>query len=168
MTSLYRSDIFGLLIFNEAEYMENKRDIRWEQRFANYRRALAKLTSALELDPSKMTELEQEGLVQRFEYTHELAWNVMKDYFTYQGNNHITGSRDATREAFQNGLIENGEAWMEMIGSRNKTTLLYNQQTVEEITKSIIHDYYSLFLAFEKKMDALRSGSQSKILTKDL
>src|ERR1700730_3947126 len=105
--------------------MENKKDIRWEQRFSNYRRALPKLTSAIELDLSRLSELEQEGLVQRFEYTHELAWNVMKDYFTYQGNNQITGSRDATREAFQNGLIDNGEVWMEMIGSRKKTIHMY-------------------------------------------
>lgn len=65
------------------------------------------------------TPLEEQGLIQAFEFTHELAWNVMKDYFADQGNISITGSRDAIREAFNKGLITDGEGWMEMIRSRN-------------------------------------------------
>ena len=70
-------------------------------------------------------ELEKQGLIQTFEFTHELAWNVMKDYFAWQGNPAITGSRDTAREAFQKGLIEDGEGWMEMIKSRNQTSHTY-------------------------------------------
>jgi len=62
-----------------------------------------------------INEILKEGLIQRFEYTHQLAWNVMKDYADYQGNNKISGSRDATREAFKMGLIADAEGWMDMI-----------------------------------------------------
>lgn len=92
-------------------------DIRWEQRFSNYRRALRKLSDAVAyvqkerkagIEFRDMDDLKLEGLIQRFEYTHELAWNVMKDYAIYQGNTSLTGSRDAIREALAMGLITDG------------------------------------------------------------
>ena len=88
----------------------------WKQRFSNYLKALTQLQKFI--DKGDLNEVEEQGLRQAFEFTHELAWNVMKDYFEYQGNTSITGSRDAAREAFQNGLIEDGHQWMEMIKSR--------------------------------------------------
>lgn len=104
---------------------------------------------------SGLSELEAQGLIQRFEFTHELAWNVCKDYFEYQGNTEITGSRDATREAFNKGLIADGEGWMEMIKSRNKTSHTYNEEIAEEIVKNIVKWYYSLMLEFKNKMTEL-------------
>ena len=81
-------------------------DIRWKQRLANYRKAASQLSSAVDLAQTReLSELERQGLIQAFEFTQELAWNVMKDYFLYQGNTAITGSRDAIREAFQKGLL---------------------------------------------------------------
>jgi nucleotidyltransferase substrate binding protein (TIGR01987 family) len=94
-------------------------------------------------------------LIQRFEFTHELAWNVLKDYFEYKGNTQITGSRDATREAFKNGLIENGDGWMEMIQSRNKSSHTYNEETAKELVRSITETYYELFAAFKDKMTSM-------------
>ena len=82
-------------------------DVRWEQRLDNYGKALAQLQSAVALSQTRaLSELEQQGLIQAFEFTHELAWNVMKDYFFDQGASQITGSRDATRQAFSTGLVE--------------------------------------------------------------
>ena len=78
--------------------------LRWQQRFSNYRKALGKLKEALEGDTETLSDLEKEGVIQRFEYTHELAWTTLKDYLEYQGlGDRITGSRDATREAFAAG-----------------------------------------------------------------
>ena len=91
---------------------KKEQDIRWQQRFSNYRKALARLTQAVEIMQQHETagnELEallQEGLIQRFEYTHELAWKVMKDYAEYQGYTDIRGSRDAIRKALEMGLID--------------------------------------------------------------
>ncbi len=72
--------------------LSNNDDIRWQQRFANYQKALKKLIEGVELleEESLTQDLEDivnEGLIQRFEFTHELAWNVMKDYAAYQGAN---------------------------------------------------------------------------------
>lgn len=143
--------------------MSSPKDIRWHQRFNNYKKAVAKLSDVVVNHPGDLSDLEKEGLIQRFEYTHELAWNLMKDYLIYQGITSITGSRDSTREAFKNELISNGEKWMEMIGSRNKTSHMYNQETADEIAAAIITHYSPLFLAFEKKMQTILNGEQKNL-----
>jgi nucleotidyltransferase substrate binding protein (TIGR01987 family) len=132
-------------------------DIRWIQRLSNFSRALKQLESAVDLSSQKnLSDLEKQGLIQAFEYTHELAWNVMKDYFDYQGAaDLITGSRDATREAFQKGLITNGSEWMEMIVSRNKTSHTYNLNVAEDIVNKILTSYSGLFSLFQLKMTEL-------------
>lgn len=119
---------------------------RWAQRLENYTKALGQLNDAVELSQQrKLSYLEKQGLIQAFEFTHELAWNTLKDYFTYQGNTAITGSRDATREAFKFNLIQDGEGWMEMIQSRNQTSHTYNLQIANEIESKICQQYCLLF-----------------------
>lgn len=156
-----------------------EQDVRWEQRFSNFIKALYKLSQAVdyinqnfknddEVDSadlsSTLDEIIKEGLIQRFEYTHELAWNVMRDYAAYQGNPNVGGSRDATREAFQLQLISDGNCWMDMIGSRNQTSHTYNAETANEIYFKILKDYYPAFLEFQKNMEAKRSDDQGKLL----
>jgi nucleotidyltransferase substrate binding protein (TIGR01987 family) len=137
----------------------NHQDIRWQQRFTHYQKALLQLTKAVELSQQRpLSEIEQQGLIKAFEFTHELAWNVMKDYFEYQGNTSITGSRDATREAFQRSLIADGEGWMEMIQSRNKTSHTYNQDVADEIAGKVTAIYHDLFKTFEKRMQDLKNA----------
>lgn len=148
-------------------------DIRWEQRFSNFNKALLKLEQSVNyinhnvLDNEDLgyiiDELIKEGLIQRFEYTHELAWNVMRDYALFQGNSTIGGSRDATREAYKLQIIENADVWMDMIQSRNKTSHTYNVEIANEIFGKIIHEYFQLFLDFQKTMEEKRSGEQSKL-----
>lgn len=140
--------------------MESRDDIRWQQRLVNYGLALQRLTEAVRLSQQRpLSDLEQQGLIQAFEFTHELAWNVMKDYFVWQGNPAITGSRDATREAFGQGLIDDGEHWMDMIRSRNLSSHTYNRQVAEQVATSILTVYYPLFAAFEQRMLALRKSA---------
>lgn len=127
--------------------MTEPQDIRWKQRFQNFTRALARLGDAVELATERdLSDLEEQGLIQAFEFTHELAWNTLKDYLVYQGvDQTIVGSRDATRLAAENQLIRSSEIWMEMIKSRNKTSHTYNEETADEIANDIIGLYYSEF-----------------------
>lgn len=130
-------------------------DIRWKQRFQNFQKALVQLTEAVNLLHQRpLSSIERQGFVKAFEFTHELAWKVMKDYFLYQGNTRITGSRDATREAFQNQLIHNGDDWMEMIKTRNKAVHTYNESMVDDIILKIDQKYYSLFVNYEQEMQS--------------
>jgi nucleotidyltransferase substrate binding protein (TIGR01987 family) len=134
----------------------SNQDIRWQQRFQNFEKAFALLEQAVHLSMERpLNELEEQGLIQRFEFTHELAWNVLKDYFEYQGNSAITGSRDATREAFNKGLLNDGEGWMDMIKSRNQSSHTYNENVAKEITNKIIQHYYLLFSDLKNKIKTL-------------
>ncbi|MGZ8546668.1 MAG: nucleotidyltransferase substrate binding protein [Sulfuricurvum sp.] len=128
-------------------------DIRWKQRFSNYTNAFEQLQEAVELSREReLSMLEKQGLLQAFEYTHELAWNVMKDFLEYQGNQNVKGSRDAIREAFKVALIEDGETWMETIQTRNATSHGYDKEMAEEVVNTIINDYMEIFSKFEKEM----------------
>ena len=102
-------------------------------------------------------------MIQRFEYTHELAWNVMKDYAEYQGNSTIGGARDATREAFQLKLMSDGHIWMDMIISRNKTSHTYNDVTADEIYFKIIENYYPALIEFNMNMEEKKNAIQNNL-----
>jgi nucleotidyltransferase substrate binding protein (TIGR01987 family) len=128
-------------------------DIRWQQRFQNYKKALAQLTKFI--DKGNLNELEEQGLIQAFEYTYELAWNVIKDFLDNQGNKNIYGSRDAIREAFATGLIDDGEGWMEMFVDRNKTSHTYNESTAKEIAHNVFTHHFPLFLALRQKLEMI-------------
>jgi nucleotidyltransferase substrate binding protein (TIGR01987 family) len=134
----------------------SQQDIRWHQRLQNYSTALRQLESAVQLAQTKaLSDLEKQGMIQAFEFTHELAWNVIKDYFEFQGNSSITGSRDASREAFQKGLTSEGDTWMEMIKSRNQTSHTYNKKIADEIVDKVQNLYFLSFIALETKMKSL-------------
>jgi nucleotidyltransferase substrate binding protein (TIGR01987 family) len=130
--------------------------MRWKQRFSNFRRALQTLADAVELAGQRpLSKLEQQGLIQGFEFTHELAWNVLKDYLDAQGYVGLIGSRNATRQAFKDGLIQDGEAWMDMIKARNLTSHTYNTTVAEGIATDILARFYPAFDAMGDTFVAL-------------
>ncbi|MEM4248026.1 MAG: nucleotidyltransferase substrate binding protein [Candidatus Nanoarchaeia archaeon] len=138
-------------------------DIRWTQRFNQFSKAFAQLKEAIELSKQRsLSKLEEQGLVQSFEYTHEIAWNVLKDFLEDKGAKKLYGSKDATREAFKVGLIENGEIWMQMIESRNLSSHSYNEETARQIVSAIINLYFSEFANFHDKMEKLKEEQEQK------
>lgn len=137
-------------------------DIRWIQRLSQFDLELGQLKSGVEIwQKRELSDLEKQGLIKSFKYSHELAWNVMKDFFEYQGNFKIMGSRDATKEAFSKGLIQDGQTWMKMIESRNLTSHTYNQETAKEILQKICHSYFQLFLSFQTSMKKIKDEQTS-------
>ena len=137
-------------------------DIRWIQRFDNYGRALQTLRNAAELATQRpLSELEQQGLIQGFEFTHELAWNLLKDFLEAQGIAGLIGSRDAIRTAFKNGLLEDGETWMEMIKARNLSSHTYQQDLAQRIANDILTRFYPAFVALEQTMQSMLDREQA-------
>lgn len=131
-------------------------DIRWKQRFENFRKALMRLDEAIDLQAQRpLSHLEQQGFIKAFEFTHELAWNVMKDYAIYQGQHQIMGSRDATRYAFKYGMVIDGEAWMDMIKNRNKAVHTYDEATALAVIKQTTNIFFPLFNDFKSRMQQL-------------
>lgn len=135
-----------------------KEDVRWIQRFDSFGKALGQLKNGVNLSRERqLSELEKQGLIQAFEFTHELAWNCLKDFLTDRGNKEIYGSKDAVRESFKYGLIHEGQIWMEMIKSRNSSSHTYNKITADEIVEKIITDYTNEFEKLNKKLSELKS-----------
>ena len=127
-----------------------EQDVRWKQRFQNFEKAFFQLERFMAKEI--LNEFEEQGLIHCFEYTYELAWNVMKDYLNYQGITEITGSIDAIRQAYNKGLIKQGKEWMQMVDDRIITVHSYNQETTKKIEKRIYKIYIPLFSNFYKQM----------------
>ena len=131
-------------------------DIRWHQRTANFNLALNELKEAVELSQQRgLSKLEEQGLIQAFEYNYELAWNCLKDFYEYQNEEGIQGSRDAIRLAFKRGLITEGELWMEMIRSRALTSHTYNRETSRKIAEKILTQYYGAFSELNASLNTI-------------
>ena len=123
-------------------------DIRWIQRLENFQRALSTLQRAIGFAQSRpLSELEEQGLIQTFEFTHELSWLLIRDSLVDQGVAGISGSRDAVREAVARQLLPQGEesVWMAMIRSRNLTSHTYNPAVAREIAELIVDRYGPVF-----------------------
>jgi len=143
-----------------AQENTTETDIRCKQIFENYGKSLALLSDIVNsIDKnSPLTNKDRLSIIKSFEIAFELAWNVMKDYLSYKGITDIVGSRDSIRHAFSQGLILDGQVWMEMIEARNKTSHTYNEETADELAEKIMKSYFGEFLAYEKKMNSLLGG----------
>jgi len=124
--------------------------------FFNFKKALIQLEDAVVLGKQReLTKLEKQGVIQTFEFTHELAWNALKGFLEDQGEQNIRGSKDATRAAFKVSLIIDGEQWMAMIQSRNISSHTYDEKIAESLVMVIFDCYFPLFKAFEPEMESL-------------
>lgn len=140
-------------------YLMNNQDVRWIQRFNHFVSALSQLREAVELAQERpLSKLEEQGLIQAFEFTHELAWNTLKDFLEESGVQNLYGSRDTTREAFKTGLITNGEIWMNMVQSRNLSSHTYDAETAAKVVSAIRASYYGEFESLRVKLEGLRLG----------
>jgi len=135
--------------------MENQ-DIRWKQRLEHFTNAFKQLKNAKQLRTEReFTELELQGVIQAFEVSQELSWKVMKDFLEEQGKTDLFGSKNAVKEAFNVGLIANGEVWFDMIKSRNLTSHIYDHSEILAILDTILNVYVAAFIDFENKMKTL-------------
>jgi nucleotidyltransferase substrate binding protein (TIGR01987 family) len=133
-------------------------DIRWIQRLENLKKGFQQLNLAVNLSKQReLSLLEKQGLIQAFEFTHELGWNLLKDYLEFQGNQEVRGSRDAIREALKVGLIDDGELWMETIKARNLTSHTYSEELAENAFTSISNEYIPIFMKLLELFEKLKS-----------
>ncbi|MDE0325538.1 MAG: nucleotidyltransferase substrate binding protein [Candidatus Poribacteria bacterium] len=137
-------------------------EVRWIQRANSFGRAFNRLKAAVRLaEQRELSDLEAQGLIQGFEYTHELAWKTLKDFLEAQGTMNLYGSRDTTRAAFRNGLIENGEVWMDMVDKRNLTSHTYDEETAAQVVAAICTTYFTEFERLLVRLQQLKGGRSS-------
>lgn len=140
---------------------------RWEQKLNSYRKALSRLAEVVNvMKVRQLNEFEADGLIQRFEFTFELAWKLMKSYADYQGTDkEIMGSRDAIRWAFENKLIEDSDVWIEMIKRRNDTSHTYDEDIATEVVRIVKDVYFQEFVGLYDKMKSLSSQAEMNLFT---
>lgn len=143
-------------------------DVRWLQRLDSFRKACRRVLEITESDkkPDDLSELEQEGLVQRFEYTYELAWKVMQDFLKYKGYDFPLGPNGTLQKAFEDGLITHHDAWRRMNKARGTTSHTYNEGDAREIVENIYNEYSELLksLAVKLEEEKLKFGTGNLFL----
>ncbi len=118
-------------------------DIRWKQRFANFDRAVNLLQEPIDMGVSCLSDLEKEGMVQRFEYALELAWKTLKDYMEYEGQliDPVT-PRNVIKTAYAARVIPDGDIWIDMLNHRNLLSHTYDSEIFENVTTAINKQYF--------------------------
>jgi nucleotidyltransferase substrate binding protein (TIGR01987 family) len=100
--------------------MSQNPDIRWKQRFQNFDRAFGLLRVTLKDGPDSLNQLEKEGVIQRFEFSFELAWKTLKDYMEHGGFVFATITpRQVIKDAFAAKILKDGQVWIDMLDHRN-------------------------------------------------
>jgi len=127
----------------------NQKAVRWKQRFTNLKKALTLLTEAV--SGEALNRLEQEGLIQRFEYSFELAWETMKDFLESRGVDAVF-PRDVIKAGFSTGLLANGELWLEMLEGRNRLSHTYNEETFLFAVRKIRQEYFPQLILLESRL----------------
>lgn len=134
--------------------MTDKNDVRWLQRYGSYKKAWAKIESVTESgrSPSDLSELEQSGLIQWFEFTYELAWKVMQDLLEYKGYEFMKGPNGTLREAFNDGLIDDQDDWRQMAKDRTLMSHTYDEEDAERVVEYIFTTYSPLLEKLDKTL----------------
>lgn len=140
----------------------HEHESRWIQRANSFKKAFAQLKSAVKLrEQRELSDLESQGLIQRFEFTHELAWKTLKNFLESQGLMNLYGSRDTTRAAFKEGIIVNGEIWMDMVEKRNLTPHTYDEETAKQVVSTICQTYFNEFEMLLERLNQLKTDDNS-------
>ena len=130
---------------------DKTKDIRWEQRFSNFKKAYSQLAEFPEL--GELNKFEKQGLIQAFEYTFELAWKTLQDLLKNEGYQNVSGPRSVIEHSFQAGYIRDGEEWMEMLKRRNEASHTYQEEVAEQISSSIKGEFIDLFNDLLKRLE---------------
>lgn len=125
-------------------------DIRWKQRFQNFEKSLAFLEKAIQIENPDI--IQKAGLIQFFEISFELSWNVLKEYMEAQGFQDLRSPRDTIKKAFEIQLITDGHGWLQTLQNRNLTSHTYDEETAEKVVIQIESVYYPLLKGVYDKL----------------
>ena len=126
--------------------MRNK-DIRWKQRFQNFKKAMSYLEQGLEIPNPDI--IQKAGIIQFFEMSFELAWNMVKDYLEEQGFVDIKSPKGALKKAYEMNMLENGHDWMDLLQDRNLAAHTFDEQKATEMEQLIQNKCFPLLKALQ-------------------
>jgi len=127
------------------------KDIRWLQRYSNFKKAYGQLLEFLEI--GQLNKFEKQGFIKAFEYTFELAWKTLQDLLKERGYRNVVGPRPVIEQSFQVAYIADGEGWMEMLKSRNEASHTYHEEIADRIDSKIREEFVELLGALLKRLE---------------
>ena len=141
--------------------MQNsEKEPRWIERLLVYCKALDRLSKVVNMSKQHpLNEYELDSLIKRFEFSYEMAWKLMMSYEKDNGFSELLGSKDVIRRAVSMSLIDNGEAWMDMIDVRNRTSHVYDEEMAIDVIDEIIYTLYPLFIELREKMTEIANSN---------
>lgn len=139
-----------------------QQDIRWQQRLSSLTKAFEQLEKAVA--QKSYSDLEREGLIQRFEYTYELSWKTLQDLLEYKGYPDIKGPRPVIEQAYKDGYITDGTTWMAMKKSREATLHTYDENAAREIAEAIKNSYFVVFQTLLTRLQEEKKDNQSSLI----
>lgn len=147
----------------------SKEDIRWIQRFNNYRKALARLGEAVALAEERdLSDLEQQGLIQGFEFTFDLAWKTLQDYLRHHKRPNDNGGPNVIiDQALVDGIIKGDDVWKAMKKSRDLTSHSYDGETADDIAENILDTYHGLFIQLETRLRLEQINEEKNLFNQD-
>ncbi len=119
----------------------------------NFKNALARLHEALVESASSESLTVRDGVIQRFEFTTELAWKTLREYLISLGFEEINNPKGVLTEAFNNGIITDDDGWLRIVRDRNSTTHIYDEEDAAEIYERIANSHIKLFDSLKEKLD---------------
>ena len=126
-------------------------DIRWKLRFENYTDALHTFEQVVPRY-AVLSELEKDGLIQRFEYTFDLAWKVMQDFLKHAGYPDIKGPRACITQMAQDNMVD-AFVWEEVLTTRNELSHIYNEDKSRVLLDKIVVDFLPVLQEFKRQME---------------
>ena len=124
-----------------------------KNKFKSYQTALERLREAINIYKNDNHPVLLDGTIQRFEFTVELAWKLLKEYLESEKFGEFNSPKAVVKEAFKIGLLEDGEIWLDMLDDRNLTSHTYDEETAKEIYRNIISKYEEQFIKLENKIE---------------
>ncbi len=148
----------GIVIFmtdSEGEVIVNINKIKYKTE--ELEKAADKLKESLDRDYTK-DDIVIDAVIQRFEFTYELSWKLMRAYLEYLGNTEGNNPRSAIQQSFREGIITDGELWIQMLHDRNLTAHTYDEATALMIYNHVKNNYMELFEKLLENMKLRMSG----------
>ena len=126
---------------------------KFDTKLENFHRALLRLQEGLAgYDEAQDKQLARDGIIQRFEFTCELAWKTVREWLLDQGHVELNSPKSVMRQAFADGLVSDNDSWISLLNDRNRTSHIYDENTAEQIFQRIRQQYASLFEELFSKM----------------
>lgn len=121
-----------------------------ETAFSNFQKSLGLLEDAIGISNPDL--IQKAGLIQFFEVSFELSWNVLKDYLLEKGFSGVLYPRDSIKKAFEMEIIEDGHLWLEALKNRNLTAHTYDEELADKVVELIRHSYYPLLKKLQERL----------------